>query len=182
MIGGSLCASMCGCGEEDDVAPIPYEPVDRVAVYVVDNATNKFEGGSYYFFNQVYPTFTLKVENIPANDVGYITVNFEEANKMIYYATQIFNGNGEIIVPKPFYDASYFDVLETEDFVAFPENAVELTNVGNKDEVYDKWAAIQKLRLVRMGMELENNKFYYFKQHLDGVEGESTKWIFISKY
>lgn len=181
MIGGSLCAWMCGCDPEDDFVLVPYEPVDRVTVLVVDDATNKFEGGGYYFYDQLYPTFNLKVENVPANDVGYITVYFEEGKQMIYYATQFSNKDGEIVTPKPFRDASYFDKLDTEDFLAFPDNAIKLTGESNK-EVEQKWAVIQNLRLVRMGAEIENNKVFYFKQDLNTNNNKQSKWIFIMKY
>ena len=182
MIGGSLCAFVCGCPPEDNYAPVPYEEVDKVVVLVVDDTTNKFEGGGYYFYDKLYPSFNLKVENIPANDVGYITVHFEEPNDLVYYATQILNGKGDFIIPKPFYDATYFDVLDQEDFLSFPVDAIELTNLGNNGNVEEKWAAIQNLRVVRTGKEIKNNKVYYFKQNLDGVEGKNTKWIFITKY
>jgi len=181
MFGGSLCASMCGCGEEDDVIPAPYEPVDRVTVLVVDDATNKFEGGEYYFYNQLYPSFNLKTENVPANDVGYITVLFEEGNQMIYYATQFSNRDGEIIVPKPFKDPSYFDVLEDEDFLTFPNDAIRLTG-DSTEEVKEKWNAIQNLRLVRMAADIKDNKVFYFKQDLNTSNAKKSKWVFIMKY
>ncbi|HLW40926.1 MAG TPA: hypothetical protein VKY82_00995 [Flavobacterium sp.] len=183
MIGGSLCAWFC-CDPEDDVYTEPYESIDRIAVLIVDDVANEFEGGEYYhYYNQQYLTYNLQVENVPAADTGYIKVQFVEGNQLIYHASQIFNGSGTIIVPNPLKDPSYFDRVSTEDFANLPQVAIELTNgSSNEDEVQKKWAAVQNLLIVRMGLELENPKIHYFKQNLGGGFTENNKWVFIVKF
>lgn len=177
-----LCASMCGCPEGDDY-PEPYLPGDRIAVLIVDDATQTFEGGTVYYYNEQNGSFNLSVENIPAQDAGFIKVNFVEANHLIYYATQIFNGNGQIIIPNPLLDSSHFERVLTNDFVTLPQTAIELTN-GPSDitEVETKWSAIQSLQIVRWGMEHSNSKIYYFKQNLDGGFTANSKWVFILNF
>lgn len=182
MIGGSLCAWFC-CDPEDDGYYVDPEPIDRVAVLIVDDATNEFEGGAYYHYDQQYATYNLQVENVPATNAGYIKVAFVEGNQLIYYATQIFNGNGQIIVPFPMKNPSYFDKVFTDDFVSLPESAVNLMNESAlNEEVKTKWSAIQNLLTVRWAVGLENPKVHYFKQNLGGGFTENNKWVFIIKY
>ena len=182
MIGGSLCAWMCGCDDNDDIVPVPYENVDRIAVLVVDDATNTFEGGGVYHYNTLNPTFNLKVEEVPANDAGHITVLFEEGNEIIYYATQFLNYDGAIVKPNPFVDASYFNKVDTEDFLEFPANAIALTSEST-DGVEQKWAVIQNDWFIRKGAELKgDNKVFYFKHQLNKSDNKSIKWVFITKY
>ncbi len=177
-----LCAWMCGCGEEDDFVE-PVEQTDKIVVLIVDDATNMFEGGNIYNYNEQYNTFNLTVENLPAQDAGFIKVNFVEGNQLIYYATQIFNGNGTIIIPNPIYDSSHFPPVLTNDYVSLPTTSIELTN-GPSDltEVETKWSAIQNLETVRWGLQNTTSEVYYFKQNLDGGFTDNSKWIFILKY
>lgn len=179
MFGGSLCASMCGCGEDDDYPP-PYEP--GVTVLIVDDLTNNFEGGKIYMYNQQYPTYNLTVENVPPADVGYIKVHYTEGNQLIYHATQIFMGSGEIIVPDPITPPQDFGRVLTEDFMALPNDAVELTNAPSPTgKAQEKWAQIQNLEVVRYALQNNNGNVHYFKQVFDSGLVENAKWIFIIK-
>ncbi len=181
MFGGSLCAWMCGCGEDDDY-PLPVEPDRFVTVLIVDDLTNNFEGGKIYHYNQIFPTYNLTVENVPPADVGYIKVHYIEGNELIYHATQIFMGSGEIIVPNPITLPQDFDRVLTEDFMALPNDAIELTNGPSPtNKVQEKWAQIQSLEVVRYALQNNNSKVHYFRQVFDTGLVDNAKWIFIVK-
>jgi len=180
MFGGSLCAWMCGCGEDDDY--VPSEPENMVSVLIVDDLTNNFEGGEVYHYNEHYPTYNLTVENVPPADVGYIKVHYTEGNQLIYHATQVFMGSGEIIVPNPIMPPQDFGRVLTEDFMALPNDAVELTNAPSPTgKAQEKWAQIQNLEVVRYALQNNTGKVHYFKQVFDSGLVENAKWIFIVK-
>lgn len=180
LIGGSLCAWMCGCVEDDD--PSPVEPDGKIILLVVDESSQTFEGGKIY--NYAIPTSSdsLFVENVPATDAGYIKVLYPENNdEVIYYASQIFMGNGQIIIPNPLVPANQFEHVLTADFMLMPESAIELTNIGAENVDYF-WGAIQGLHVVRTSMQRADAQVYYFRQNLDGGFTDHAKWIFIIKY
>lgn len=180
MIGGSLCAWMCGCDDDDDY--IPVEPQNSIAVLIVDDASNNFQGGKIYNYQQNHATYNLQVENVPAADAGFIKVHYTEENHLLYYATQIFMGSGEIIVPDPLIPAQDFEHVLTNDFVLMPTTAVELTNAPSPvGTAQQKWASIQGLQIVRNALSSGNSKVHYFKQSLDGGFTDNAKWVFIIK-
>lgn len=179
MFGGSLCAWMCGCGEDDDY--VPQSPSHQIAILIVDDESNKFEGANFYHYFDQFTSYNLNVENIPADDVGYIQVDYIEGQQTIYKASQIFNGSGQIIVPDYLITADQFDYVNTNDFVSMPQSAIELTN-GPTSHVDVKWSAIQSLQFVRSILYNNNYKIHYFKQNLNGGFTTNAKWVFIIKY
>lgn len=170
------------CCTGDDNVPI-HEPISPyVAVLIVDDLTNNFEGGKVYHYDEHYPTYNLTVENVPPADIGYIKVHYTEGNQLIYHATQIFMGSGEIIVPNPITPPQDFDRVLTEDFMALPNDAVELTNAPSPEgKAEEKWAQIQNLEVVRYALQNNNGKVHYFRQVFDSGLVENAKWIFIVK-
>ena len=170
------------CTGMDDGVPIPEPRSPYVAFLIVDDLTNNFEGGKIYIYNQQYPTYNLTVENVPPADVGYIKVHYTEGNQLIYHATQVFMGSGEIIVPNPITPPQDFDRVLTEDFMALPNNAVELTNAPSPaGKALEKWAQIQNLEVVRYALQNNNGKVHYFRQVFDTGLVENAKWVFIVK-
>ncbi len=179
LIVGALISWSC-CSFDDDV--IPVEQGNRLSVLIVDDLTNNFEGGKVYHYNEQYPTYNLTVENVPPADVGYIKVNYVEGNELIYHATQIFMGSGEIIVPSSLTPPQEFERVLTEDFMALPDNAVELTNGPSPTgKAQEKWASVQSLQIVRNSLRNSNGEVHYFRQVLDSGFVENAKWIFIVK-
>lgn len=170
------------CCTGDDNVPI-REPISPyVAVLIVDDLTNNFEGGKVYHYDEHYPTYNLTVENVPPADIGYIKVHYTEGNQLIYHATQVFMGSGEIIVPKSITPPQDFDRVLTEDFMALPNDAVELTNAPSPEgKAEEKWAQIQNLEVVRYALQNNNGKVHYFRQVFDSGLVENAKWIFIVK-
>ena len=179
LIVGALISWSC-CSFDDDL--IPVERGTFVNVLIVDDLTNNFEGGKIYRYNQQYPTYNLTVENVPPADVGYIKVHYTEGNQLIYHATQVFMGSGEIIVPNPIAPPQDFDRVLTEDFMALPNDAVELTNAPSPaGKAQEKWAQIQNLEVVRYALQNNTGKVHYFRQVFDSGLVENAKWIFIVK-
>lgn len=170
------------CCTGDDNIPI-REPISPfVAVLIVDDLTNNFEGGKVYHYDEHYPTYNLTVENVPPADIGYIKVHYTEGNQLIYHATQVFMGSGKIIVPNPITPPQDFYRVLTEDFMALPNDAVELTNAPSPEgKAEEKWAQIQNLEVVRYALQNNNGKVHYFRQVFDSGLVENAKWIFIVK-
>lgn len=173
--------SACCTGLNDDF-PTPEPLGSYVAVIIVDDLTNNFEGGKIYHFDEQFPTYNLTVENVPPADIGYIKVHYTEGNQLIYHATQVFMGSGKIIVPKSITPPQDFDRVLTEDFMALPNDAVELTNAPSPEgKAEEKWAQIQNLEVVRYALQNNNGKVHYFRQVFDSGLVENAKWIFIVK-
>ncbi|WP_264561491.1 hypothetical protein [Flavobacterium sp. N2155] len=171
------------CTRLNDDLPTPEPRGSYVAVLIVDAITNNFEGGKIYHYNQEFSTYNLTVENVPPVDVGYIKVHYVEANQLIYHATQVFMGNGEIIVPNPLKPPQDFQSVLTEDFFAFPNDAVELTNAPSPEgKAEEKWAQIQNLEVIRNALQQNKGSIHYFK-HITDTGGfvEHAKWVFIVK-
>lgn len=170
------------CCTGDDNIPIPEPRSPYVAVLIVDDLTNNFEGGKVYHYDEHYPTYNLTVENVPPADIGYIKVHYTEGNQLIYHATQVFMGSGKIIVPNPITPLQDFYRVFTEDFMALPNDAVELTNAPSPEgKAEEKWAQIQNLEVVRYALQNNNGKVHYFRQVFDSGLVENAKWIFIVK-
>lgn len=173
---GWICSGCCN----DDVSPIAAD--NSIAVLIVDETTNRFEGGKIYTYQNRYPTYNLQVENKPPADVGYIKVHYVEGNEQLYYATQIWMGMGEIIVPSPLTPPQNFERTLTNDYVALPNNAVELTNgPSDKTEVEKYWAQIQGLKVVREALKQNGGQVHYFVQLFGTGLTDTNKWVFIVK-
>lgn len=176
----TFALNACCTGDDNVAIREPISPY--VAFLIVDDLTNNFEGGKVYHFDEHYPTYNLTVENVLPADVGYIKVHYTEGNQLIYHATQIFMGSGEIIVPNPITPPQDFDRVLTEDFYALPNDAVELTNAPSPEgKAEEKWAQIQNLEVVRYALQNNNGKVHYFRQVFDSGLVENAKWIFIVK-
>ena len=174
----ALIGSSC-CSNDDNLPP---SETNAISVLIVDETTHTFEGGKIYNYQNDYPTYTLKVENVPPNDVGYIKVNYEEADELLYHATQIWMGMGEIIVPSPLTPAQDFEHVLTNDYVSLPTYALELTNGPSKiQEVEKYWARIQGLKVVRDALQQNNTHVHYFVQNLSDGLTQTNKWVFIVK-
>lgn len=171
------------CTGMDDGVPIPEPRSPYVAVLIVDDITNNFEGGKVYQYNQQYPTYNLTVEDVSPADVGYIKIRYTEGNELLYHATQVFMASGEIIVPKPIIPPQDFERVLTEDFFALPNDAVELTNAPSPEgKAEEKWAQVQNLEVVRYALQKNKGKIHYFKHVIDtGGFVENAKWVFIVK-
>lgn len=173
----SLLAVSC-CHDD----PIKNPTQTHIAILIVDENTRAFEGGKVYEYETHFTEYSLTVENVLATDFGYIKVFFNQNNnEMIYYATQIFMGQGQIHVPSPISPPDAFEQVMTSDFVMVPESAIELTNIGSGNP-QDYWAVIQGLKLVRTALQASDSQIHYFRQSLDGEFTSYAKWIFIVKY
>ena len=182
MIGCLLCAFIYGCDLNDDHTSPSLESQGWISVLIVDEASNIFLGGKIYDYADSFSSYNLEVENVEAADAGYVKLFFQEnSNEIIYYASQIFMGNGQIIIPNPLTPANQFDHVLTTDYVFFPESAIELTNLG-AGNVENLWGSIQGLQLVRTALQSPNSQIHYFRQSLDGGFTDDAKWIFIIKY
>jgi hypothetical protein len=179
VIFGGLLMGAC-CSSDDDLVP-SQEVQARIAVFIVEDSTHVFEGGKIYEFTEPLGSYNLLVENVSASDAGYIKVFLQENKQLLYHATQIFMGNGEIVVPNPITPPDQFEYVITNDYVFMPESAVELTNLG-ADNAENYWGVIQGLKIVRAALQMPDSKIHYFKQDLDGGFSENTKWVFIIKY
>ena len=173
-----LISSSC-CSNDDNLLS---SETNAISVLIVDETTNQFEGGKIYSYQTNYPTYNLQVENVPAADAGYIKVHYVEANEELYYASQIWMGMGEIIVPSPLTPPQDFERVLTNDYIALPNNAVELTNGPTDiDEVEKRWVQIQGLKVVREALNQNNGQVHYFVQTLASGLTDTNKWVFIVK-
>src|SRR5690606_20502500 len=169
-----------GCCDDDDIVEDVINT--RVAVLIVDEETKIFEGGKINNYDEVFDTYALEVENIARSDAGYIKVYLKPFNnELIYYASQIFMGSGEILIPNPITPPNQFDFVLTNDYKNMPANATELTNIGASN-AEDYWASIQGLRIVREALLSTNSEVHYFRQDLNAGIDSNAKWIFIVKY
>lgn len=179
-IGKFLCLIfLVGCCDDE----INKESIkSRVAVLIVDEESRNFEGGKINTYDEKFDTYALEVENIAPNDAGYIKVYLKSFNnQLIYYASQIFMGSGEILIPNPITPPNQFDFVLTNDYKNMPANATELTNIGASN-AEDYWASIQGLYIVREALLSTNSEVHYFRQDLDAGIDSNAKWIFIVKY
>lgn len=165
---------------DDGIYPEVKE--NTITVLIVDETTNRFEGGKIYTYKKNYPTYNLQVENRPPADAGYIKVHYAEGNQQLYYASQIWMGMGEIIVPSPLTQPQDFERVLTNDYVFLPNNAVELTNgPSGKKQVEKYWSQIQGLKVVRDAIKQNNGQVHYFGQVLGTGLTDTKKWVFIVK-
>lgn len=166
------------CGDESNKESIK----SSVAVLIVDEESRNFEGGKINTYDEEFDTYALEVENIAPNDAGYIKVYLKSFNnQLIYYASQIFMGSGEILIPNPITPPNQFEYVITNDYRNIPDNAIELTNIGSVNVEY-YWASIQGLRIVREALLSPNSQVHYFRQDLNAGIDSNAKWIFIVKY
>lgn len=169
-----------GCCDDDDIVEDVINT--RVAVLIVDEETKDFEGGKINNYDEVFDSYALEVENLAPNDAGYIKIYLKPFNnQLIYFASQIFMGSGEIFIPNPITPPHQFEYVITNDYRNIPDNAIELTNIGSVNVEY-YWASIQGLRIVREALLSPNSQVHYFRQDLNAGIDSNAKWIFIVKY
>ena len=85
---GWICSGCCN----DDVSPIAAD--NSIAVLIVDETTNRFEGGKIYTYQNRYPTYNLQVENKPPADAGYIKVHYVEGKRAVILCYANLDGYG----------------------------------------------------------------------------------------
>ena len=91
-------------------------------------------------------------------------------------------GMGEIIVPSPLTPPQNFERTLTNDYVALPNNAVELTNgPSDKTEVEKYWAQIQGLKSGARGFKTKRRTSTLFLFNFGTGLKDTNKWVFIVK-
>ncbi len=124
---------------------------NRVLMLKVDYATNQFEEGIEYVFDQKTDSFTLDVILDWDSTSGTFLINYKEINETILFGTISLFSPGEILSPTSMHTPEYFETIDTED-ILFPKNGFTMLSVSSQSvnfEAFNVWLSVQRLKKVR---------------------------------
>lgn len=124
---------------------------NRVLMLKVDYATNQFEEGIEYVFDQKTDSFTLDVILDWDSTSGTFLINYKEINETLLFGTISLFSPGEILSPTSMHTPEYFETIDTED-ILFPKNGFTMLSVSSQSvnfEAFNVWLSVQRLKKVR---------------------------------
>lgn len=183
----SLALLLFSCtGEETNtsVNPAP-ETGNEVMLLKVDYTTNEFESGKIFTFSESTPTFTVGIEYQQPSDLGWVKMKYAELNVPLFEGQIHWAGEGNLVFPDAWIDATAFDNVLTNDYVE-PGGGFNLIfdpmELGG--ECSNAWSSVQSKVKVRQYLQSNPGSDVKVFLYTPGVGvGDPTtwKWIFILK-
>lgn len=180
---------LSGYGQSDRIIK-PYNL--NLCVLIVDYTTYNFEGGNISYYERCDYTENLPfvIDYKSPSDIGWITFRIKTTSDIVFDASIIWNGTGEINYPEEFSNSEPFDKIykkvskKPTHIEYFKSNGDRITNdVFFIQKADSAWNAVSSMNII--------NKFSYVKYkvgiymyapRVGQFDPKDAKWIIFLYY
>ncbi|UMY64344.1 MULTISPECIES: hypothetical protein [unclassified Flavobacterium] len=183
----TLAVLLFSCAGEETNAVLDPTPTagNEVLLLKVDYTTNEFESGKILTFDESTETFTVGIEYQQPSDLGWVKMKYAELNAPLFEGEIHWAGEGRLLFPDAWMDASLFDSVITDDYV---EPAAGFDFIFDPMEFgwgcSNAWSAVQSRVKVREYLQSNPDadvKVFLYTPGVGVGDPATWKWIFILK-
>jgi hypothetical protein len=183
----SLIFLFNSCKQKDQLQP---SKLKKVFLVKIDYLKNKFEGGkefSYFTDDSNSEFINVTVDKIINDTIKQLIFKYGTSLDTIFSATEVINGQGEIIYPNNFDSFIYYFKLDGYD-LSKPDNSTFQTlysEIAEENIPYDSiWKAVSNLEKVETYRNLNSSAkigLFLIRPSLVSQNPGDWKWYLIFK-